>query len=182
MIKDSKKLRELLTILALQVGSEVSYSELANHLGIDRKTVEKYIDLLEKTFVIFRLYGYSTNLRNEINRKVKIYFYDLGIRNALINNFNPFHLRNDSGHIFENFIIGEMYKADRNNSQKKNFYFWRTYDQKEIDLITEINGELNTYEIKLKGSKHNKSYDSFKETYKNSTFQIVNKYNYMEIF
>lgn len=106
-VKESRKLRELLITLSLQLGQEVSYNELANTLSLDRKTIEYFIDLLGKTFVVFRLYAFSRNLRSEINRKVKIYFYDTGVRNALINNFNLLNLRNDIGALFENYVVTE---------------------------------------------------------------------------
>jgi len=174
-VKQSKKLRDLLVALSLQVGFEVSYFELATTLSIDKKTVEYYIDLLEKTYVIFRLYAFSRNLRSEINRKVKIYFYDLGVRNALINNFNSLSLRADRGAIFENFVIAEMIKRNSNKLYKSNFYFWRTYDQKEIDLIEEREGKLFGYECKYsegKGiSKATKS--AFQKAYPQSSIKII---------
>lgn len=174
-VKQSRKLRELLVALSLQIGQEVSYSELANTLSIDRKTVEYFIDLLEKTFVIFRLYGFSRNLRSEINRKVKIYFYDLGVRNALINNFNPMNLRDDKGAIFENFVISEMVKLNNNKLYKSNFYFWRTYDQKEIDIIEEKSGNLVGYECKYSDSKGiSKATKSvFQKAYPKSMINII---------
>lgn len=180
LVKNSHKVRELLILLALQIGSEVSYSELANNIGIDRKTVEYYLDLLEKSFVIFRLYGFSRNLRSEINRKVKIYFYDLGIRNALINNFNQLNKRSDSGVIFENFIISEMLKKEAGKPQKSNFYFWRTYNQKEIDLITEKNGLITAFEIKIKMPKK-VNFQSFKKVYNQAKTKIITMNN-LEIF
>lgn len=152
-VKNSNKLRDLLVAISLQIGQEVSYSELANTLSIDRKTVEYFIDLLEQTYVLFRLYGFSRNLRSEINRKVKIFFYDVGVRNALINNFNPLDLRSDSGGLFENYFIAELVKQNINKLYKSNFYFWRTYDQKEIDLIEEKGGKLFGYECKYSGKK-----------------------------
>jgi len=174
-VKQSKKLRDLLVALSLQVGSEVSYFELATTLSIDRKTVEYYIDLLEKTYVIFRLYAFSRNLRSEINRKVKIYFYDLGVRNALINNFNSLSLRADRGAIFENFVIAEMIKRNSNKLYKSNFYFWRTYDQKEIDLIEEKEGKLFGYECKYSDSKGiSKATKSvFQKAYPQSSIKII---------
>jgi uncharacterized protein len=173
LVKNSQKVRELLLALAMQLGNEVSYSELANTIGLDRKTIESYLDLLEKSFVIFRLYGFSRNLRNEINRKVKIYFYDLGVRNTLINNFNELSLRTDSGAIFENFVISEMIKKEVNKPQKTNFYFWRTYEQKEIDLIAEKNNLIRALEIKLHKSKNTGNFSAFKEQYPNSTTKII---------
>lgn len=166
-VKRSKKLRDLLVVLALQVGSEVSYHELAITLSIDRKTVEHFIDLLEQTYVLFRLYGFSRNLRSEINRKVKIYFYDTGVRNALINNFNPLDLRSDWGALFENYFIAEMVKQNINRLHKSNLYFWRTYDKKEIDLIEEREGKLSGYECKISQKKgvSKTARDEFCKTY-----------------
>ena len=173
LVKNSQKVKELLIALALQLGSEVSYSELANTVGVDRKTIEYYLDLLEKSFVIFRLYGFSRNLRSEINRKVKIYFYDIGIRNTLINNFNALSLRNDGGAIFENFMVAEMIKKDANKPQKTNFYFWRTYEQKEIDLIMEKNGIITAYEMKLHKPKKISGFAAFQKLYPKSTTKII---------
>lgn len=175
-VKQSRKLRELLVALSLQICHEVSYSELANTISVDRKTVEYYIDLLEKTFVIFRLYGFSRNLRSEINRKVKIYFYDLGVRNALINNFNTLNLRSDKGMLFENFVIAEMVKQNSNKLHKSNFYFWRTYDQKEIDIIEEKNGKLFGYECKYSDSKRisKTTKSAFQKAYPKSSIEIIN--------
>lgn len=173
LIKNSAKIRELLIALALQLGSEVSYSELAGLIGVDRKTIENYLDLLEKSFVIFRLYGFSRNLRSEINRKVKIYFYDLGVRNSLINNFNELAKRTDGGAIFENYFISEMLKKDANKAQKTNFYFWRTYEQKEIDLIAEKNNAITAYEVKLRKLSKSAGFKKFKELYPGSIAKIV---------
>lgn len=174
-VKQSKKLRELLIALSLQVGNEVSYSELATILSVDRKTIEYFIDLLEKTYVIFRLYGFSRNLRSEINRKIKIYFYDLGVRNALINNFNPLNLRGDIGPLFENYFISEKIKQNCNKLYKSNFYFWRTYSQKEIDLIEEKGGKLLGYECKYSSNKaiSKVTLDEFKKGYPNSLISTV---------
>jgi len=173
LVKNSRKVKELLIALALQIGNEVSYSELANTVGVDRKTIEYYLDLLEKSFVIFRLYGFSRNLRSEINRKVKIYFYDMGIRNTLINNFNALSLRNDGGAIFENFAIAEMIKKEANKPQKANFYFWRTYEQKEVDLIMEKNGIITAYEMKLHKPKKISGFAAFQKLYPESTAKII---------
>ncbi len=174
-VKQSKKLRDLLVALSLQIGQQVSYSELANTLTIDRKTVEYFIDLLEKTYVVFRLYPFSRNLRSEINRKVKIYFYDIGVRNALINNFNQLNLRTDAGFMFENFFIAEMVKQNVNKLYKSNFYFWRTYDQKEIDLVEEKMGKLFTFECKYSNKKglSQATRDAFQEAYPNSSMTTV---------
>lgn len=174
-VKQSKKLRELLVTLSLQVGFEVSYNELANTLAIDRKTVEYFIDLLEKTYVLFRLYAFSRNLRSEINRKVKIYFYDIGVRNALINNFNPLNLRSDSGNLFENYFVSEMVKQNINKLHRSNFYFWRTYTQKEIDLIEEREGQLFGYECKYSDKRGipKATLVEFEKTYPDSLIRIV---------
>lgn len=174
-VKQSAKLQKLLEALSLQIGQQVSYSEIANMLSIDRKTVEYYIDLLEKTYVLFRLYPYSRNLRSEINQKVKIYFYDVGVRNALINNFNSLDIRVDSGFLFENYFIAEMIKQNINKLYKSNFYYWRTYTQKEIDLIEEREGKLSGFECKYSDKKSipKATLDEFVETYPGSIIKTV---------
>lgn len=178
-VKQSKKLRELLVVLSLQIGQEVSYYELSTILSLDRKTVEHFINLLEQTYVLFRLYGFSRNLRSEINRKVKVYFYDLGVRNALINNFNTLNLRSDSGGLFENYFISEMIKQNINRAYKSNFYFWRTYDQKEIDLIEEKEGKLFGYECKYSKKKviSKATLSKFQKAYPGSTITTVSPHN-----
>lgn len=161
--------------LSLQLGQYVSYSGLANTLSVDRKTVEYFIDLLEKTYVIFRLYPLSRNLRSEINRKVKIYFYDNGVRNALINNFNPLDIRSDSGALFENYFISEMVKLNINKLSRSNFYFWRTYSKKEIDLIEEKEGKLFGFECKYSEKKglSKATLEEFSQAYPNSIVTVV---------
>lgn len=183
-VKQSKKLRDLLVLISLQLGQEVSYSELANNLLVDRKTVEYFIDLLEKTYVIFRLYPFSRNLRSEINRKVKIYFYDNGVRNALVNNFNPMEMRSDCGALFENYFVSEMVKKNVNKLYKSNLYFWRTYAQKEIDLIEEREGKLLAYECKYSDKKgiSKAVVKEFKEAYPNSTFVLVSRNSLEKVF
>ena len=173
LVKNSQKVRELLIALALQIGSEVSYSELANTIGLDRKTVEHYIDLLEKSFVLFRLYGFSRNLRSEINRKVKIYYYDQGIRNSIINNFNSLLMRTDGGALFENLTVMEMLKREANSAQKTNFYFWRTYEKKEIDLVTEKNGIITGYEIKMRKPGKIPGFTAFKKSYPGAKTELI---------
>ena len=165
--------------LALQIGQEVSFTELANTAGIDQKTVIRYIDLLEKSFVIFRLPAFSRNMRTEIVKSRKFYFYDLGIRNALINNFNPYELRTDKGQVWENFLIAERIKRNTYKREQRNYYFWRTYDQKEIDLIEEYQGKIYAFEFKWKKTKIKKP-KSFITTYKNSEFRIINQDNYID--
>jgi len=177
-IKSSKILLDLLRLLAFQIGSEVSLSEIGQKLGIDYKTVARYIDLLEKNFVTFSLRGYSRNLRNEMTKKAKYYFFDCGIRNALIANFNPVELRNDRGMLWENFVMMERQKKQAYEEVAVNPYFWRTWQQKEIDLIEEREGRLFAYEIKWNGDVREPK--SFREAYPEAEFQVVNKDNYLD--
>lgn len=178
-IKHSDKLVKLLQLLAFQIGNEVSYNELAGHLGIDRATVEKYIDLLEKCFVIFCLRAFSRNSRKEISKNNKIYFYDLGIRNSLIQNFNSLHMRNDAGALWENFCIVERMKRNSFVGHLANKYFWRTYDKQEIDYIEEYDGMLHAYEFKYSSRAKIKTPKLFLETYK-SEFNVINRENWCE--
>lgn len=181
-IKYSDQILKLLQCLALQVGSEVSFNELSSRLGISANTVKKYIDLLEKCYVIFTLPAFSRNLRNEIagNRTRKIFFYDIGIRNALIGNYQPIELRNDIGGIWENFCIVEFVKKAQMEGRRCHRYFWRNYDGKEIDFIEEEDGELKAYEFKYSSNKSAKLPKDFKEAYKVSDFKIVNKGNWID--
>ena len=178
-IKKSSILVNLLQLLALQLGNEISYSEIARQLGVSRLTVQKYLDLLEQSFVIFALRSFSRNLRKEISKSLKIYFYDLGIRNSLIQNFNQLEIRNDLGALWENFCVIERRKRNNNNNIFANYYFWRTYDQKEIDYIEERDGKLFAFEFKWsKGKK--KIPQEFLNAYDNSVFEIISKENYWE--
>lgn len=163
-IEDIRKpdlLNKILVALALQLGDEVSYNELAQTVGSDNKTVEKYIDFLEKCFVIFRLNAFSRNLRNEVKKNKKIYFYDTGVRNAIIRNFAPLALRNDKdkGGLWENFFILERIKYNNNKGFLPNYYFWRTTGNltKEIDFIEEIDGRLSAFEVKWNKKKADKT-------------------------
>ena len=176
-VKKSTIVTKLLQLLALQIGNEVSYSELATVLGISRITVEKYVDLLEKCFVIFTLRSLSRNRRKEISKSVKIYFYDLGIRNSLIQNYNNMNVRNDIGALWENLMIIEKIKKNKYHGIYSNLYFWRTYDQKEIDLVEELDGKFLAFEFKWKQDKV-KEPKEFLSNYPNSEFQIVNRENY----
>jgi len=178
-IKSSKTILDLLKLIAFQIGRQVSTTELASTLGIDKNTVARYLDLLEKSFVIYSLRGFSRNLRKEINKMQKYYFYDLGIRNAIINNFNQFDSRNDIGELWENFLISERVKRNAYKKISVSYYFWRTYDQKEIDLIEEMNGELLAYEFKI-NSKQASAPKDFTDNYKNSKFKVVSTDNYFE--
>lgn len=179
-IKKPEKILELLKLLAWQIGSEVNYNELSQILKIDNQTVESYITMLEQAFVIYKLNSYHSNQRNELKKSKKIYFNDLGIRNALINDFRPMELRNDVGNLFENFIINEMRKQNDYKQIYANFYFWRTTDQKEIDLIIEKNSVLATYEIKWNANKKARLTKSFSNIYSNYTFEVINKDNFFE--
>lgn len=177
-IKKASVIDKLLVALALQVGSEVSYNELAKTIGnINSATVEKYIDLLEKAFVIYKLPALSRNLRNEIKKGKKIYFYDNGIRNAIINNFNPLALRNDKGALWENFLISERMKKNSYNKHYCNTYFWRTFDQAEVDYIEEYDGALHVFEFKWK-TNNKKVPASLLNSYTVNTTAIVDMDNY----
>lgn len=176
-LKKSEIIMRLLQLLAFQIGSEVSFNELASQLKINSRTVERYIDLLEKTFILFRLKPFSRNLRKEISKKEKIYFYDLGIRNAVINNFNEMELRNDAGQIWENFCIVERKKYLQAKQERRLQYFWRTHDKKEIDLIEEFSGRLEGFEFKWKKNR-SRVPEEFLEAYPGSTVETVNSENY----
>jgi len=178
-IKSSKLLLDLLRLLAFQIGNEVSLSELGKQLGIDAKTIKRYIDLFEKSFIIFNLRGYSRNLRKEITKKSKYFFYDLGLRNAVISNFNSLEIRNDVGMLWENFLIIERIKKRAYKQIYGNPYFWRTWTQKEVDLIEERDGKLFGYEFKWKDKKV-KPPKEFLETYKEATFTVINPSNFQD--
>lgn len=178
-VKKPKKVLDLLTLLALQSGKEVSIQELSSNLSISQKTVENYLDILEKMFVVFNLRGFSRNLRKEISKMSKYYFYDVGIRNAIIRNFNNLKIRNDAGELFENWFIAEKMKAENNKREFPNFYFWRTYDQQEIDLIEENGGNLLAYECKMK-EKGVSSPKDWKDSYPQASFSEVSSNNYFK--
>ena len=178
-LKKSSVIKNLLQALALQIGQEVSYQELAVKLGINRLTVQKYMDILEQAFIVFKLNSFSRNKRKEISKSIKVYFHDLGIRNSLIENYNSLEIRNDAGFLWENFCIIERKKYNEYNMNFANMYFWRTYDQKEIDLIEEREGKLFAYEFKWNDKKR-KTPKSFLAGYPNSEFQIIDKNNYWQ--
>ena len=176
----------MLRALALQLGSQVSNNELAQIVQIAPLTVSKYLDLLEKCFIIFSIESLSKNLRNEIKKSKKYYFVDLGIRNALISNFAPLALRTDTGALWENFCIMERLKLNSLKYNKPNLYFWRTYDQAEIDLIEEINGKYNVFEFKWNTKRKSDSYrikipDSFLKNYSTGTQKIITPENFYEL-
>jgi predicted AAA+ superfamily ATPase len=178
-LKYSEKLFDLLKLLAFQIGHEVSFNELANKLGIAKQSVERYISLLEKAFVVKRLGGFSRNLRNEITKSSRYYFLDNGVRNAIINNFNPVGSRNDIGMLWENFMVMERLKKQEYQRIFSNNYFWRTYDQKEIDLIEDRGGKLYAFEFKY-GSKKIKAPRQWQNAYPDSKFSLVTPENFLE--
>ncbi len=178
-IKNPEVLEKLLQALALQIGNEVSYNELSEIIGIDKKTVASYIQILEKAFVILRLKPFSRNLRNELKKLRKIYFLDTGIRNALINNFNPFNLRQDVGSLWENYIIIERIKLNNNYSSNKNIYFWRTHGQREIDYLEEAQGKLRGFEFKWNKKSFRKQ-RLFLDAYPGSSIELINKDNFIK--
>lgn len=179
-VKRPVLIEKLMQALALQIGSEVSNIELGQIVGADGKTVEKYIDLLEKAYIIFKLPSLSRNMRNEIKKGRKIYFYDNGIRNAIIRNFNLLNLRQDTGALWENFLISERMKITNYKKMWMNRYFWRTHSQQEIDYIEEYDGQLYGFEIKWNTRKKYKFPASFKENYPECTEQVIDKNNYTE--
>lgn len=178
-LKNSGKMRELLRLIAFQMGSEVSYDELGRQLGMSKNTVEKYLDLLSKVFVIYRLGAYSRNLRKEVVKAGKWYFYDNGIRNAIIGNFTPLAIRQDVGALWENYLISERIKTANNKNQAKEFYFWRTYDNQEIDLIEESGEGLSAFEFKW-GDKRPSVPTSFATAYPDTSYEVINKENYLK--
>jgi predicted AAA+ superfamily ATPase len=176
----SDKLVRLLQALAHQIGSQVSFNELAEICSMDPKTIEKYVNLLEQAFVIFRLPSFSRNLRNELKSSRKIYFYDNGIRNAIINNFNPIALRSDVGFLWENFLVSERLKFNSYHLLNKNSFFWRTVNQQEIDLIEEYGGQLHAYEFKWNTKKTVRLTKTFQNAYPDSTFDVITPNNLYE--
>lgn len=179
-LKRSDLLFKLLQALAFQVSHEVSYGELAKLLGENHHTIKNYVELLEKSFVIYRLGSFSRNLRKEISKSFKVYFVDTGIRNSLINNFNPLWQREDTGALWENFCVTERMKRLHNQRQFPNRYFWRTYDRKEIDYIEESGGNLSAIELKWNPAAKVKKPLEFLNTYPNSSFRVVHRENYRD--
>ncbi len=179
-IRNPTKLGDLLKLLAFQIGQEVSLGELSNQLGLAKQSVERYIDLLEKTFVIKRVGGFSRNLRKEVTKTARYYFWDNGIRNALISNFNLPDSRNDMGLLWENFIVMERIKSNEYQRVFANYYFWRTYDQQEIDLIEEKNGKLSAFELKWNPKRLKKPPKAWREGYPDADFQVISPDNFLE--
>ncbi|WP_396602544.1 ATP-binding protein [Algibacter sp. R77976] len=177
-IKKPEVLEKLLQALAYQIGQEVSYNELAQLLGIDKNTVNSYIDILENNYVVFRLPSFSKNLRNEIKRNQKIYFYDNGIRNAVINDFRPLELRQDKGALWENFLISERLKLNSYNKRLVQSYFWRTTAQQEVDYIETLVDNLNAFEFKWRAKAKVKIPKTFEKTYKTKV-KVIDKENFL---
>jgi hypothetical protein len=170
---------KLLRLIAFQIGNDISYNELAMKLEVNRRTVMRYLDILEKVFILFSLRGYSNNLRKEYSKTPRYYFYDNGIRNIVINNFKPLSNRDDIGMLWENFVISERIKINNYKRKLTDYYFWRTYDKKEIDFIEERNGMLRGFEIKWKQNRYSKPVD-FLNAYKNSKIELINNSNYLD--
>jgi predicted AAA+ superfamily ATPase len=179
-IKYSNKLQDLLRMIAYQVGAEVSYNELSRKLGINKTTIENYLDLLQKVFILYKLPSYSNHPRKEITKGVKWYFYDNGIRNAMIQDFRTPSLRNDIGMLWENYIISERIKRNSYKGELRQLYFWRTYNQQEIDLIEVYNGSLTAFEIKYGVKNRNKFPLGFRTTYPEAECKTINSENYLD--
>lgn len=176
-LKSTEIIRKLLEALALQIGSEVSFNELSNLLRVSKQTVENYTEILEKAFVIFKITPYSKNLRREVGKLRKIYFYDLGVRNALIDSLKPLSLRNDIGAMWENFVIAERKKESNFVGNLRKLYFWRTYDGQEVDLVEEKEGKLHGFEIKWGKTKKNPP-KAWRDNYPEASWKVINKENY----
>ena len=179
-IRQPDKVMRLLRLIAYQVGSEVSYNELGTQLGISKNTVESYLDLLSKVFIIYRLPAYSTNPRKEISKGSKWYFFDNGIRNAVINDFKLLTLRNDIGSLWENYLISERIKRNEYRRENVEYYFWRGYNQQEVDLIEFQNGTLAAFEFKYSTNKKFKIPSAFKEAYPEASFKQISRDNYLD--
>lgn len=180
-VKNSQKLYDLLRLIAWQVGSEVSLDELGKQLGLSRNSVERYLDLLQKVFVLYKVGGYSKNLRKEITKSSKWYFQDTGIRNAILRDYRPLNDRPEAerGALWENYIISERIKLSLNHKVSTNFYFWRTYDKQEIDLIEDYGTKLKAFEIKA-GKKNSPAPRSFSNAYPDAEYFVINKENFLE--
>lgn len=179
-LKNSLFIFNLLRLIAFQIGNDISYSEIASNLNANKKTVMRYLELLEKSFILFSLYGFSRNLRKEYTKTPRYYFWDNGIRNSVISNYNGIATRDDIGKLWENYCISERIKKLNSKGIHCNKYFWRTYDQKEIDFVEERGGRLWGFECKWK-EKSVKPPKDFIETYKNSKFTVINQNNYFDI-
>ena len=178
-VKNSRKMMDMLRLISYQTGSEVSYDELGKHLGLSRNTVERYLDLLSQVFIIYRAGAFSRNLRKEISKGAKWYFYDNGIRNAIVNEFKALQVRNDIGVLWENYLMSERIKLLSNRGDETQHYFWRTYDGQEIDLIEAAGNKVSAFEFKW-GDKHKKAPRAFADNYTDATYQVINQQNYLD--
>jgi hypothetical protein len=179
-IRKPEIIEKLLQALALQIGNEISFHELAQLVGVDSATVQRYIDLLEKSYIIFHLRSFSRNVRNELKKSRKIYFFDNGIRNALISNFNTIAIRNDVGALWENFLISERMKRNQYSQNFASCYFWRTTQQQEIDYLEDDNDLLSCFEFKWNPGKRAYLSSTFSSNYPKSTFKLINQDNFIE--
>jgi len=179
-VRRPKLLEDILQALALQIGHEVSFLELAQLVGADKETVERYIDLLEKSFVIFRLGSLSRNLRSELKRARKIYFWDIGVRNAIIKNFNPLNLRSDFGALWENFLVAERTKRNASRMYSVNRWFWRTHTQQEVDYVEEAGGQVSAFEFKWTPPKSYRFPNAFREAYPAAQLDLIHRENFIK--
>lgn len=179
-VRKPEIVEQLLQALALQIGSEVSFNELSRLLGLNSQTVQRYVDLLEKSFVVFHLRSFSRNVRNELKKSRKIYFYDNGVRNAILGDFKSLQLRQDTGALWENFLVSERLKHNSYSLYYGRSYFWRTQQQQEVDYIEDIDGVLHAFEFKWSTSKQPKLTETFAKSYPNHTFSVVNQENYQD--
>ena len=179
-IRKPEIVERLMQALALQAGSEVSFNELGNLLGLNSQTVQRYMDLLEKSYIVFHLSSFSRNIRNELKKSRKIYFYDNGIRNAVLGNFKPMDLRSDKGALWENYLVSERIKHNSYNTFYGKSYFWRTQQQQEIDYLEDFDDTLHTYEFKWSVSKQPQLTETFAKAYPNNTYSVINPDNYLD--
>lgn len=179
-IKHSDKVYDLLRLIAFQIGQEVSLQELATQLQMSKNTVANYLDLLSKVFVLFKIEGFSRNLRKEVVKSSRWYFYDNGIRNGVINNFNTIQNRNDIGQLWENYLASERIKKQHYQKIRNNNYFWRTYDQQELDWLEETGDKLSGYEFKWNENRKAKIPTAFAKAYPDASFEVINKQNYLD--
>ena len=179
-VRTPEIIEQMLQALALQAGSEVSFNELGQLLGLNSQTVQRYMDLLEKSYIIFHLRSFSRNIRNELKKSRKVFFYDNGIRNALLGDYKPLKLRTDRGALWENFLVSERIKHNSYNSFYGKSYFWRTQQQQEIDYLEDVDGVLHTYEFKWSTTKQPRLNESFARNYPDNTYHVINTDNYMD--
>lgn len=179
-VRKPEIIEQLLQALALQMGSEVSFNELSKLLGLNSQTVQRYIDLLEKSYIVFHLRSFSRNLRNELKKSRKIYFYDNGVRNAILGDFKPLQLRQDAGALWENYLVSERLKHNSYSLFYGKSYFWRTQQQQEVDYLEDIDGVFHTYEFKWSTTKKPKLTETFAHNYPEHTFTVVNPENYQD--